>query len=181
MKYLSLAAVTLIGLAATFSAARADVVQFYFNSTFDAEPLSATGTLDVTGGVVTDGSGTLTVGPNTYSIYAYLTIAPPNTYESNGGDDITGDNIYPFDTTGIVFGNQPTYARVKDLLFGIGSNGTDPASYYYELYGYGGTPTVRYYTSADGTLRIPEPTSMAVLGTALLGLGLFWRRRRRIG
>jgi hypothetical protein len=167
-------------MAVAAGAARATTYSY----TFTGGGVTATGTLDVIGGVAVAGSGTGTLSVGT-SFNAPLYVTPlASDYRWGDGTDFSGtDNQVPIDTFGIVFGVNAPYSYGHGIGFAIWSNGA-PASYSYFLAGLDTIDGVsdRFYQGGDpeGTLSlsaVPEPATMGLIGSGLVGLGLVRRRR----
>jgi hypothetical protein len=149
-----------------------------YSYTFTDGDVTATGTLDVTGWVAVPGSGagTLSVGA---SFTAPLYVTPlQSDYRWGDGTDIFGaDNQIPIDA-GIVFGVNAPYSYGNGIGFAFWSNG-------YILAGLDTIDGVsdhfyQYDFEGEGTLSlsaVPEPATMGLIGSGLVGLGLVRRRR----
>ena len=167
-------------MAVAAGAARATTYSY----TFTEGDVIATGTLDAIGGVAVAGSGngTLSIGAS-FETSLYVTSLAPD-YRWGDGTDFSGtDNQIPIDTSGIVFGVNAPYSYGNGIGFTIWSNGT-PGSYSYFLAGLDGVSGHFYQGDlnggGEGTLRlsaVPEPATIGLIGSGLVGLGLVRRRR----
>jgi PEP-CTERM motif len=172
------------GAAAVVAAAAGTAHATTYSYTFTDGGVTASGTLDVTGGtaVAGSGAGTLSVGAS-FTAPLYVTSLASDYRWGDGTDFFGTDNQVPFDTSGIVFGVGTPYSYGHGIGFTIWSDGGSPASYSYFLAGLdtiGGVVDHFYQGGSEGTLSlsaVPEPATMGLIGSGLLGLGLVRRRR----
>jgi hypothetical protein len=176
------AAIAIIGFS-TFEA-QASAVTYDFSGTALEIPgsaaISGEFSLDVTGGQATGGSGTITIagiGTETLTLVTNGGSTAPFTFQSNQGDDITGDTAVPVDVYGLIFsiGNtNPAYGQ--DVLFNLYSTGgttygetTDGLLDSVRLYDENGSPI---------TAAVPEPSTWAMMILGFCGLGFLAYRRK---
>jgi len=176
------------GMAALMAVAAGTARATTYSYTFTEGDVTATGTLDVTGGVAVAGSGagTLSVGA---SFKAPLYVTPlASDYRWGDGSDFFGtENQVPVDTSGIVFGVNAPYSYGHGIGFAIWSNGAPASSYSYFLAGLDMIDGVsdrfyqgNLYGGGEGALNlgtVPEPATIGLIGSGLVGLGLVRRRR----
>lgn len=191
-KFLSVGLATLITGFGINASAHAGTFDFSYTST---SSFSGTGTGDqtVTGVFTTTGaenssSGSLVTGiSGTYNGSAITALLPVGTYYKTTGffGDPGNDNLLFYPST-LTYLSQPVYIDYAGISF---STATNIVNLYFGLGGTGDTYGMSVSGSAQSTLGIltvspaatsvPEPGSMALLGTALLGFGLVLRGRGR--
>jgi hypothetical protein len=158
-----------------------------YDFTYTDGGVSATGTLDVSGGQAVSGTGTIT--SSTYlggsESLTLVTLSTPGvsnlgggnlSYRFGGGTDLIGDTIFnssdPWvSTNGLVF----LVGGPGDNGFNVWANGTSPGGSYTGFIA-GDTN----YESATGTFTatpVPLPAAAWLLLSGLAGMGLMGRRR----
>jgi hypothetical protein len=153
-----------------------------FDFTFTDGGVSATGSFDVTAGIVTDGSLTLTGA----AVNGTFALAAPPTVRGLDGTDIIFDNQFSptqnptLDGGGLGFGMTEIDPAHYDYVLNLWGNSANN----YSLFEAGKLPdgTGHVYQEYDGgTLsfsQVPEPSTYAVIiGAAALGFAAIRRRR----
>jgi hypothetical protein len=176
-------------------AARASVIVETFN--FSGGGFTASGTIDVTGGFATSGSGTIS-GPGLTGTEALtlMTITSPGSAggasTNVGGDptvfsyrwyggDLIGDDAVPATGQGLVFGIGPAAAPNPGTQPGFAS-GFNPWNGGWALFEgdgttkgsqLGGNETITFAVAA-----VPEPSTWAMMLLGFAGLGFLAYRKR---
>jgi hypothetical protein len=163
----------------------ANATTYSFNFSADGGLVTATGTLDVSGGNATAGTGVLFSpfwsGAETLTLVTLSTAGVHNlgggnlSYRFGGGTDLIGDTAFPIDGNGLVF----LVAGPNNTGLNIWSNGSSPFTAFL-------ASDVLYKQYNDGVftaspVAVPGPIVGAGLpGLIFAGGGLFawWRRKR---
>jgi hypothetical protein len=161
-------------------AANASTVNFEFSGYGS----SASGTLDVVGGVVQSGSGTISA-PYANNTLTLVTLATPGvtdagggtfSYRFGGGTDLIGDNILPLTGNGLVFiVNTPDYPGL-DLGFNIWGN--PDGSFTGFLAGNGVYTSFPIQATFTTVAAVPEASTWAMLILGFAGIGFMAYRKR---
>ena len=165
----------LAALIATTTPAAANVVSFDFTGPFGTGTINGRAVLDVQGGLATSGAITIAgTGIDGTQRLALVTPAGAVYRSANGTDIFDGDNAWPIDSGGLVFGTNAPASWTGGYNFGIWLDSPDTYRGFASgpgLWSYTGQLTV---TSSP----IPEPPALALGLTGLLALTFMARRRQ---
>jgi hypothetical protein len=174
--------------AATF--AHAATYDVDFTGTDSQGAVTANLVLDVTGGQVVSGTGTITTavlgvgGSQGWGTAPLTFLSSPSlnyTFGFNGGTNIQGvDNVFPIDTNGLMFDVGPTglngwrQAGAGFALWSVGGNN-------YQAGLWDNVNGGHEYEVINGTASVsavPLPAALPLFGAAVMGLGAFGFMRR---
>lgn len=151
-----------------------------FDYTFNSEGVTATGTLS--GDLIAPGeylltSGTiyLTGAPRDLNGNGALAPNPPYAFEIGGGTTLNGLDDLLFPDADPQIDTEGGLAFLMHSGLGVGIGGNSPGSYWM----FGGNWELNTNGSFSATPSpVPEPATLGLLGTGLIGLGLVIKRKR---
>jgi PEP-CTERM motif len=190
-----LASAAIAGALAAPGVANATTVDLTISGSLDGDSYTATLSLDVTGGQVTSGTGTLSILGFTNAPLVLITTSSPGNegtpvgYRANDGTDYfnTGQ-AYPIDTLGLLFdvntttpvwGAYPLFAVWSNTLgdgYSAAFTGVVDGVEYYNIQGSAALSNVETSSSA-----VPEPSTWAMMLLGFVGLGFTGYQRARAG
>ena len=182
-----LTSAAIAGALAAPGVANATTVDLTISGSLDGDSYTGTLSLDVTGGQVTSGTGTLSILGLTNAPLVLITTSSPGNegfpvgYRANDGTDyFNTDQAYPIDTNGLLFDvNTATAAWGAYPLFAVWSNA--PGDGYSAAFT-GKLDGVEYYNIQGGatvSAAVPEPSTWAMLLLGFAGLGYAGYRQAR--
>jgi hypothetical protein len=187
-----LASAAIAGALAAPGVANATIVDLTISGSLDGHSYTGTLSLDVTGGQVTSGTGTLSILGFTNAPLVLITTSSPGNegapvgYRANDGTDYFNiGQAYPIDTLGLLFDvNTTTPVWGAYPLFAVWSNTLGDG---YSAAFTGVVDGVEYYNIqgnaalATASSAIPEPSTWAMMLLGFVGLGFAGYRQARAG
>jgi PEP-CTERM motif len=182
-----LASAAIAGGLAAPGVANATTVDLTISGSLDGHSYTGTLSLDVTGGQVTSGTGTLSILGFTNAPLAPITTSSPGNegtpvgYRANDGTDYfnTDGLLFDVNTTTPVWGAYPLFAVWSNAPgdgYSAAFTGVVDGVEYYNIQGSAALSNVATSSSA-----VPEPSTWAMMLLGFAGLGYAGYRRARAG